>query len=118
MPSEKSTNLESLRLRVRAFAEARDWEQFHTPKNLVMALAVEAAELMEPLQWLTSEEAAADGMDDDLRQRLTDEIADVAIYLIRLADVTGVDLADAVARKLSRNEERFPAEQMKGKARP
>ena len=101
-------DLEQLRDRLRVFATERDWERYHIPKNLAMALAVEAAELMEPLQWLTSEEAGAVRIDPETRAALEDEIADVAIYLIRLADVLGVDLADAVVKKIGRNEGRFP----------
>lgn len=109
-PSSGSrSDLEHLRDRLRAFAATRDWEQYHTPKNLAMALAVEAAELMEPLQWLTSEEAAAGRIDVETHAALADEIADVAIYLIRLADVLGVDLGEAIVAKIRRNEERFPA---------
>jgi len=104
------TGLDALRLRIRAFAEARDWEHFHTPKNLAMALAVEAAELMEPLQWLTSDQATADALDEETRAQLEDEIADVAIYLIRFADVVGVDVEAAVLAKIGRNEGRFPVE--------
>jgi NTP pyrophosphatase (non-canonical NTP hydrolase) len=115
--AEPPSDLEDLRRRIRAFADARDWEQFHTPKNLVMALAVEAAELMEPLQWLTSEQAAAGEIDEATRVALEDEIADVAIYLIRLADVLGVDLGEAVRGKLDRNEGRYPAEVVRGRAR-
>jgi NTP pyrophosphatase (non-canonical NTP hydrolase) len=103
------SDLEQLRDHLRAFAAARNWGQYHTPKNLAMALAVEAAELMEPLQWLTSEEAAAGRIDAETRAALGDEIADVAIYLIRLADVLGVDLGRAVVEKIGRNEGRFPA---------
>jgi len=113
---EPASDLDDLRRRIRTFADARDWEQFHTPKNLVMALAVEAAELMEPLQWLTNEEAGAREIDDATRAALEDEIADVAIYLIRLADVLGVDLGETVRRKLERNEARYPAEGVRGRA--
>ena len=109
-------DLAELTRRVREFAEARDWEQFHTPKNLAMALAVEAAELMEPFQWLTPEESVA--MKDDLgaRTQLSAEIADVAIYLLRLADVLGVDVGEAIATKIEENEKRFPAGEIRGRA--
>ena len=109
-------DLAELTRRVREFAEARDWEQFHTPKNLAMALAVEAAELMEPFQWLTPEESVA--MKDDLgaRTQLRAEIADVAIYLLRLADVLGVDVGEAIATKIEENEKRFPADEIRGRA--
>lgn len=100
--------LVALRDRLRVFAVARDWEQFHTPKNLVMALAVEASELLELFQWLTPEESTAI-MDDPARcAAVADEIADVAIYLVRLADVLEVDLLQAASTKVDRNEARFP----------
>jgi NTP pyrophosphatase (non-canonical NTP hydrolase) len=82
-----------------------------------MALAVEASELMEPLQWQTAEEAAADALSPETKAALEDEMADVAIYLIRLADVLGVELGPAILRKLRQNEERFPVEEVKGRSR-
>ncbi len=98
-----------LTARIRAFAEARDWEQFHTPKNLTMALIVEAAELVELYQWLTPEEALALTAEPEGRAAVADELADIAIYLMRLADVVGLNLSDEVLTKIERNEVRFPA---------
>ncbi|MDP3966716.1 MAG: nucleotide pyrophosphohydrolase [Nocardioides sp.] len=95
--------------RIREFAVARDWERFHTPKNLAMALVGEAGELAAELQWLTSEESADAADPGPLRDRVSAEMADVAIYLLRLADVLDVDLAQAVSDKLDVNEERFPS---------
>lgn len=100
--------LEELAARQRAFAAARAWEPFHTPKNLVMALTGEVGELTELFQWLTPEEAAAAAADPDLRPRVDDELADVLLYLVRLADVLGVDLIEAANAKIDRNEHRFP----------
>jgi dCTP diphosphatase len=113
----KSQDLRALTELVREFAEARDWEQFHTPKNLAMALAVEAAELMEPLQWLTPEEATAVRDDPRILAHLSEEMADVAIYLIRMADVLGVDLGEAIEAKVGRNSARYPVELVKGRSR-
>jgi dCTP diphosphatase len=110
-------DLRSLKRIIRRFSEEREWEAFHVPKNLVMALAVEAAELMEPFQWLTPEEAGALKDDPEALKRLGEEMADVAIYLIRLADVMGVDLGQAVAAKVRRNAERFPVDRIRGRAR-
>lgn len=90
------------------FARARDWVRFHTPKNLAMALAGEAGELLAEFQWLTPEESARATVPGPLRDRVSDEVADVAIYLMRLADVLGIDLRDAVLAKLERNKDRFP----------
>lgn len=101
-------SIPDLTARIRAFAEARDWEQFHTPKNLAMALIVEAAELVELYQWLTADEAARLADDPEGRAAVADELADIAIYLMRLADVVGLDLADEVRAKIERNELRFP----------
>jgi NTP pyrophosphatase (non-canonical NTP hydrolase) len=110
------SELEELADRLRTFARARDWEQFHTPKNLAMALSVEVAEIVEHFQWLTPEEAAALAQDPGSAEKLGSEIADVAIYLLRLADVLGVDVAAEVRRKIDRNEERFPAGRVRGRA--
>jgi NTP pyrophosphatase (non-canonical NTP hydrolase) len=107
LPSPSPT-LAELTLRLRAFAAARGWEVYHNPKNLAMALAVEAAELMEPFQWLTPEEAAAVSTDPARQEAVEDELADVGIYLLRLADLVGVDLTAAMAAKIERNEGRFP----------
>ena len=102
------TDLERLTARLRAFAEARRWERFHTPKNLAMALAAEVGEVVEHFQWLTPEESSRLAEDTEALDEVTDELADVGIYLLRLADVMGVDLAAAIDRKIDRNEERFP----------
>lgn len=104
------TDIEELTQQLREFAFERDWEQFHTPKNLAMALAGEAGELLAEFQWLTAEESMEVMDDPEAGHAVTDELADVAIYLIRLADVLGVDLAEAAAMKIRRNEDRFPAD--------
>jgi dCTP diphosphatase len=101
-------DLEDLTNRMREFSEARDWGRFHDLKSLALALAGEVGEVAELVQWLPPERAAA--ADDDLRQRLGGELADVLLYLLRLADVADVDLGSAALDKLARNEERFPAE--------
>jgi NTP pyrophosphatase (non-canonical NTP hydrolase) len=93
--------------RLREFAARRDWEAFHTPKNLVMALCGEAGELIEHFQWLTPEES--DAIMGEKSAEVEDELADVFIYLVRLADVLGVDLIAAAHAKIDRNELRFPA---------
>ncbi|MGC7093052.1 nucleotide pyrophosphohydrolase [Amycolatopsis lurida] len=100
--------IEDLIQRLREFADARDWEQFHTPKNLVMALSGEAGELTSLFQWLTPEESANWRSDPELEANVLDEIADVTLYLVRLADVLGIDLYEAAAAKIERNEVRFP----------
>ena len=101
------SDLIALSDRLREFAAARDWEKFHTPKNLSSALSVEASELLEIFQWLTPEESSAVMADDKNRAAVLDEMADVLIYLVRMADVLDVDLVVAANAKVSRNETRF-----------
>lgn len=101
-------SIDEISERLREFAAARDWERYHTPKNLAMALAAEVGELLEPLQWLTESEADQAMEDPTTAESLRDELADVAIYLIRLADVLDVDLGASVRAKIDRNETRYP----------
>jgi NTP pyrophosphatase (non-canonical NTP hydrolase) len=101
------SEINDLKTEIRAFADARDWEQFHTPKNLSMAVAGEAGELVAEFQWLTSEQSTRSNMSQDKLKDVELEIADVAIYLIRLADVLGVDISAVVREKLAINESRF-----------
>ncbi|WP_328665362.1 nucleotide pyrophosphohydrolase [Streptomyces sp. NBC_00322] len=98
------------------FARERDWEQFHTPKNLVMALLGEAGELAEIFQWLTPEQSRAVMDEPDRAQAVRQEVADVMAYLLRLADVTGVDLEQALAEKIELNRQRYPAALAYGRA--
>ena len=98
--------LEELRLRLRDFAAARDWEQFHTPKNLAMALVAETAEVVEHFQWLTTAESQT--LDPAKRVEIALELADVLLYLVMLADSLDIDLADVAHRKIALNERRFP----------
>ena len=101
--------------KLRTFADERNWHQFHTPKNLAMALSVEASELVEIFQWLTPEEAAA-VMDTERAQSVRDEVADVMTYLLRFADVLDIDLDAAMACKVERNAKRYTVEASKGSA--
>lgn len=110
-----SHDLQALRQQVRAFARERDWEQFHSPKNLAMALAVEAAELMEPFQWLTPEQSAK--LDADTRRAVAEEIGDVLIYLVRLADVLDIDPLAAAFAKMDINARKYPADKARGHSR-
>lgn len=102
-------DLKALQETLRKFATERNWEQFHTPKNLSMALMVEAAELLELFQWTTPEESIAASTDDTLRVRIGEEMADVLLYLVQLADQTGVDLESAIADKLVKNAQKYAA---------
>jgi NTP pyrophosphatase (non-canonical NTP hydrolase) len=110
-----SEALRALQLRLAAFAAARDWEQFHSPKNLAMALSVEAAELVEEFQWLTEAESKA--LDAERLERVRLELADVFIYLLRLAHRLDVDLLRAAEDKIALNERKYPAERVRGDAR-
>lgn len=96
------------------FAELRDWNQFHSPKNLAMALSVEASELLEHFQWLTEEQSQ--NVDSKLLSNITRELADVQIYLLRMADKLGIDLEAAVSSKIKENAQKYPAERVKGSA--
>ena len=106
--ANEGRTFEEVQQQIRAFMSARDWEQFHTPKNLAMALAGEAAEILEIFQWMTPEQSRSVPADATLQATVADEIADVAVYLTVLADAVGVDIPEAVASKMDRNEERFP----------
>lgn len=97
-----------LRKRLQDFAAARDWEQYHTPKNLAMALGGEAGELIAEFQWLDHDEVAAALSEGPLKERVAGEAADVLLYLVRLTDVCGIDLLEAANAKIDRNEGRFP----------
>jgi NTP pyrophosphatase (non-canonical NTP hydrolase) len=101
---------------LRRFAHERDWERFHNPKNLAMALSAEAGELIEIFQWMSEEESRAAGADPELRRSISEEIADIAIYLIRLSDVLGVDLAAAIDDKIDSNSRRYTVERSRGRS--
>jgi dCTP diphosphatase len=107
--------LRALQQRLAEFAAVRDWQQFHSPKNLAMALSVEAAELVEEFQWLTEEQSR--NLDADRRERVRLELADVFIYLLRIADTLGVDLMRAADDKVVLNERKYPAERVRGDSR-
>ena len=108
-------SLAQLRQRLADFAEQRDWQQFHSPKNLAMALIAEAAELVEHFQWLSEEQSYRLSAEKQAEVRL--ELADILIYLIRTADRLGIDLVAAANDKIALNEKRYPVEKVKGLAR-
>jgi len=107
--------LEHLRDALRAFSAERDWDQFHSPKNLAMALSVEAAELLEIFQWMT--EAESRSLDPAARAAAGEEIADVLLYLVRLADRLGIDPVEAAHRKMADNARRYPVDKARGTSR-
>jgi NTP pyrophosphatase (non-canonical NTP hydrolase) len=100
---------------LRAFAEARDWDQFHTPRNLAAAMSVEAAEVLEHFQWLTDEQSAS--LSAEKKEEVAMELADVFLYLVRLSDRLGVDLLQAAQRKMAINAKNYPAEFTRGAIR-
>jgi NTP pyrophosphatase (non-canonical NTP hydrolase) len=108
------SSITDLTERVREFAQLRSWEQFHTPKNLAMALAGEVGELLAELQWLTPEQSAAVMADGELGPRVRAELGDVTIYLVRLADVLGIDLVQAALDKLEDSGRRYTVEAAHG----
>lgn len=107
--------LVGLRDRLREFARARDWDQFHTPKNLSMALIAEAAELVEHFQWLTPEQSA--DLPPEKLAAVRHELADILVYLVRIADKLNVNLLAAAEEKMAINEHRYPADRVRGDAR-
>src|ERR1017187_7333148 len=111
-PGESPDPLEDLRDALRQFAAERDWDQFHSPKNLAIALNVEAAELLEHFQWLSDAESAV--IAPEKRAKVREELADVLLYLIRLADKLDVDLATAAAEKLRINAMKYPVDKARG----
>ena len=113
--SPKPKSIEELRAALRQFAAERDWDQFHSPKNLAMALSVEAAELLEIFQWMPDAESTALGPDKKAKAR--QEIADVLLYLIRLADKLDIDLAAAAVEKIGLNAARYPADKVRGSSK-
>jgi dCTP diphosphatase len=110
---EKIDSLDALRERLAEFVEERDWEQFHNPKNLAMALAAEAGELLEHFQWLSADEAQQ--LDPAVRAEVALELADILMYLVRLSDRLDIDLLAAAGRKLAINREKYPVDKSRGR---
>lgn len=110
-----TNDLETLREKLRRFALERDWDQFHSPKNLSMALVAEAAELIEHFQWLTEEQSA--GLPPEKLAEVEQELADILIYLIRIADKLNVNLFRAAKQKIALNEKKYPVDKVRGSAK-
>lgn len=105
-------SLDNLRARLQKFVDERDWSQFHSPKNLAMAMIVEAAELVEHFQWLTEQQSLE--IATDKREQVSHEIADTFVYLLRMADVLGIDLIAAANAKIDLNAQKYPADKVRG----
>jgi NTP pyrophosphatase (non-canonical NTP hydrolase) len=109
------SEFDALKEKIRKFVSDRDWDQYHTPKNLSMALIAECGELVEHFQWLTEAESAE--ISPEGLEEISNEIADVFVYLLRLSDKLGIDMVEAVNRKMILNEEKYPADQVRGSAK-
>jgi NTP pyrophosphatase (non-canonical NTP hydrolase) len=112
---DATTPVATLREAMQRFVSERDWDQFHSPKNLAMGLAIEAAELMEHFLWVDNEASRQIAQDPQARIAIAEEMADVACYLLALANVTGVDLSDAIIDKLEKNARKYPVEMYRGR---
>lgn len=113
----KPIDLKDLVKEIDQFVQERDWSQFHSIKNLSMALSVEASELLEIFQWMTEEKSNQAAQDENLRERIQDEVADIFIYLLRIINHTGIDLEKAVKLKMEKNAAKYPVEKAKGNSR-
>jgi len=113
--NDQETPIAELKELVREFVAERDWRQFHTPKNISMALAIEAAELMEHFQWLTPEQSRAVAKQDKDLAAVAEELADVVCYALALANELGIDLAASMELKMVKNRQKYPAEKYRGK---
>ena len=107
--------MDEVMARIRRFRDERDWLQFHNPKDLAVSVAIEAAELLEEFQWKSADESKRHAAEN--RERIADEVADVAIYLMELTDVVGIDLAAAIHAKLDKNEKKYPVEKSRGNSK-
>ena len=114
--ADETTTVAEIKARVLDFAQERDWEQFHAPKNLSMALAAEAGELMEHFLWATSEDSREVMNDPKKREEIEEELSDVIIYALEFANMTGVDVAAAIERKRAANAVKYPVEKAKGRS--
>ena len=114
--SDSTTTLAELKTRIQAFVHERDWEQFHAPKNLSMALSAEAAELMEHFLWTEPEASKQRAQDPARRQAIEDEVADIVVYALEFANVTGIDVAAAIERKMIANAKKYPVEKARGRS--
>lgn len=113
----KNINAEKLLSEINTFIKERDWEQFHSVKNLTMALSVESSELMEIFQWMSEADSNVVKNDQQKMVKIQDELADIFVYLLRIADRTGVDLENAVYHKMKKNIEKYPVEKARGNSK-
>jgi dCTP diphosphatase len=114
--TDSATTIAELKTRLLAFVRERDWEQFHTPKNLSMALAAETGELMEHFLWATPEQSRTIANEAAKRSKIADELADVVIYALEFANITGLDVAAAIEAKMAANAKKYPVEKARGRS--
>jgi dCTP diphosphatase len=114
--NDETTTVGELKTKILRFAREREWEQFHAPKNLSMALAAEAAELMEHFLWVAAEESRMVANDEVKRAKIAEELADVVIYALEFANITQLDVAAAIEKKMSANAVKYPVEKSRGRA--
>ena len=115
MSTDRTTSIADLREQVRDFVDQRDWRQFHAPKNLSMALAIEAAELMEHFQWITVDQSRHAGEDEQKGAAIGEELADVFCYVLALANELDIDLSTALRQKMIKNQRKYPIERYRGR---
>lgn len=115
--NDATTTLKQIKQEMRVFAEARDWLQFHSPKNLSMAISTEAAELMEIFLWMDTNASKESITQIDIRDKLSEEMADILLFLVQLSNVSGIDLAEAVFKKIDLNSKKYPITLSKGNAK-
>jgi len=118
VPMDDRTTVSELRDMIASFIRDREWEAYHTPKNIASSIAIEAAELMEVFQWMTDEEADRLKQDPEIRERVGEEIADVVFYCMDLCNCIGMDFSELALRKMKLNEKKYPVELYKGKYDP
>jgi dCTP diphosphatase len=114
--ADSGTTIAELKTRVLGFVRERDWEQFHSPKNLSMALAAETGELMEHFLWATPEQSRAIANEPSKRSKIADELADVVIYALEFANITGLDVSAAIEAKMAANAKKYPVEKARGRS--
>jgi len=115
--SDAETTVAELRELIQDFVDRRDWRQFHAPKNLAMSLAIEAAELMEHLQWISTEKSREIAAEPGQIAEVSDELADVLCYALAMANQLDIDLSTAIRSKMKKNEQKYPAEEFRGRAK-
>jgi NTP pyrophosphatase (non-canonical NTP hydrolase) len=118
LDGDNTTTVAQLKERVREFVDERDWQRFHTPKNLAMSLAIEAAELMEHFQWISTEESARLARDERRLAAVGEELADVFCYGLAMASALGLDLSTTICQKMAKNAQKYPAEEYRGRYGP